>query len=295
LKKIKKEFIVTYEAEISRANPTAIIFVIDQSYSMGDPLGGSSGTKSNGLATVVNKLLNDLVIRCSKGDEVFDYFEVGMIGYGNDAFGPTKVGSAFGGSLQGRDIVPVSQIADYPMRIEKRKRKVDDGAGGLVEIDIDFPVWLEPTFSSNTPMMEAMSYTFNLVSDWVAQHPASFPPIVIHVTDGEPTDGDPRPLAEAVRGLATNDGNVLMFSLHLSKENLSPIIFPNTAASLPNVYAQLLHEMSSELPDKWLGMAAETMSMNITRGARAFVFNSDLATMVRFLEIGTRQPAPIKN
>jgi hypothetical protein len=143
-------------------------------------------------------------------------------------------------------------------------------------------------------MQEAMSYTFNLVSDWVAQHPNSFPPIVIHVTDGEPTDGDPRDLAEAVRNLSTNDGNVLMFSLHLSKQDAGTIVFPNATSSLPNAYAQLLFEMSSVMPQKWYGMAAEMMGLNIAPGAKSFVYNADLSAMVRFLEIGTRQPTQLR-
>jgi len=160
-------------------------------------------------------------------------------------------------------------------------------------MEIEFPVWLEPVYSHNTPMQEAMSYTFNLVTDWVSRHPASFPPIIIHVTDGMPTDGDPRDLAEAIRSLATNDGNVLMFSLHLSATNNPPVVFPNNAGNLPDDYARLLFEMSSELPSQWHVVAAETMGMNIAQGARAFVFNADLSAMIRFLEIGTRQPTDI--
>ncbi len=285
---------MAYEAEISRNNPTAFFFVVDQSFSMSEPLGGSTNSKSVMLATVVNRILNELVIRCSKGDEVWNYFEVALIGYGNDAYGPTKVGSAFGGSLAGRNIVPISEIADYPIRIDKKTKKMDDGAGGLVEVPIEFPVWLEPTFSSGTPMNEAMSYSFNLVADWVTQHPKSFPPIVIHVTDGEPTDGDPRPSAEAIRNLSTDDGNVLMFSLHLSQQDAGMTVFASDSKGLPNANAQMLHEMSSQLPNKWVGIAAETMGLSVSPAARAFVYNANLEGMVKFLEIGTRQPTQIK-
>lgn len=286
---------MAYEAEISRANPTAFFFVVDQSYSMKDMLGGATNSKSVMLASVINRLINDLVIRCSKGDEVFDYFDIALIGYGNSSYGPSRVGSAFDGPLAGRDIVPISEVADYPVRIEKRNKQVDDGAGGLTTIQIEFPVWLEPVANHDTPMNEVMAYTFNLVSDWVAQHPTSFPPVVINVTDGEPTDDDPRPLAEAIRALSTDDGNVLMFSLHLSSTPGNPVIFPNSAGALPDDYARLLFEMSSPLPDKWGVIASETMSMNVQPGARAFIYNAGIEAMIRFLEIGTKQPAQMGN
>lgn len=280
-----------YEAEISRRNPTAFFFVIDQSFSMSEPVGGAQSSKSVMLATVVNRLLNELYIRAQKGDEVWDYYDVALIGYGNARYGATYVGSAFGGALQGRSVVPIHEVADYPIRIDTRKKKEYDATGQLIEIDVEFPIWLEPEFNGGTPMAEAMAYAYNIVADWVIKHPDSFPPIVIHVTDGEPSDGqDPRPAAEAIRGLATNDGNVLMFTLHLSKEDAGSIVFPSDQGKVPNVFAKMLYEMSSVMPDRWQVMAAEKMGVPIQPNARAFVYNANIEKMILFLEIGTRPP-----
>lgn len=284
-----------YDAEISRRNPTAFFFVIDQSYSMSEPVGGTSNSKSVMLATVVNRLLNELFLRAQKGDEVWDYFEIGLISYGNDKHGPTMIGSAFGGALSGRAIVPISEVADYPLRTEKRKKKDYDATGNLIEVEVEFPVWLEPEFKGGTPMADAMAYTYNLVADWVIKHPESFPPVIIHVTDGEPSDGkDPRPAAEAMRGLATNNGNVLMFTLHLSKDDNNPNVFPSDASRLPNDFARLLFEMSSVLPIAWQSAAAEKMGMAVTAQSRAFVFNANIEKMIQFLEIGTRAPGQMR-
>jgi len=283
-----------YDAEISRRNPTAFFFVIDQSYSMSEVVGGAQNSKSAMLATVVNRLLNELFLRAQKGDEVWDYFDIALISYGNDKHGPTLVGSAFGGPLAGRAIVPISEVADYPIRIEKRKKKDTDATGALIEVEVEFPIWLEPEFVGGTPMADAMSYAYNIVADWVIKHPESFPPVVIHVTDGEPNDGkDPRPAAEAIRGLATNDGNVLMFTLHLSKEDGGATVFPSDPTRL-NVFGQMLFEMSSVMPQKWQVMAVEKMQVPITVNSRAFVFNANIEKMIQFLEIGTRAPGEMK-
>lgn len=63
-----------YSAEISRANPSCFVFVIDQSGSMGDAFGGASSSgrsKAQELSDVLNRLLQNLVTRCAKGEEVF--------------------------------------------------------------------------------------------------------------------------------------------------------------------------------------------------------------------------------
>lgn len=126
-----------YTAEISRANPTCFVFVLDQSGSMAETIAGSTETKAAFLADVVNRTLQDLVIRCAKGEEVRNYFYVATLGYGS------TVGSRFAGSLSGRTLVPISDVAEYPLRVESRTKKVPDGAGGLVEQTVRFPVWVD--------------------------------------------------------------------------------------------------------------------------------------------------------
>src|SRR5215467_15914526 len=118
-----------YIAEISRVHPSCFLFLIDRSGSMSDPFsGGAEGkSKAEGVADAINRLLQNLVIKCAKSEGVRDYFHVGIIGYGE------QVGPAFVGALSGRELAPISEIADQPARVEERTKKVDDGAGGLVD------------------------------------------------------------------------------------------------------------------------------------------------------------------
>ena len=48
-----------------------------------------------------------------------------------------------------------------------------------------------------------------------------YPPLVINITDGHPTDGDPREAAKELRELASRDGKVLMFNAHISDKQKS--------------------------------------------------------------------------
>lgn len=272
-----------YIAEVSRTQPSCFLFLIDRSGSMSDPFsGGAEGkNKADGVADAINRLLQNLVIKCAKSEGVRDYYHVGVIGYGAES------GPAFGGALAGLELVPISQVADQPARVEERTKKVDDGAGGLVDQVVKFPIWFDPVAHGGTPMCAALERAHRLMTAWVAQHPDSYPPIVINITDGEATDGDPRPNAELLRGLSTSDGNLLLFNCHLSGAAGTPVLFPETAAGLPDPYAEQLFEMSSPLPSR-LREAAQSEGFAVGAQPRGFAFNADLVELIRFLDIGTR-------
>jgi hypothetical protein len=276
---------VPYVAEISRTSPTCILFLIDQSSSMAGPFGGAPGkSKADGVADAVNRLLQNLALKCAKSDGIRDYFHVGVIGYGKD------VHSALGGSLAGRHLVPVSEFANNPLRVEKRKRKVDDGAGGVLEQSFKFPVWFEPVANGQTPMFQALTLAGEVLQEFINRSPECFPPLVINITDGRASDKDPRPAAAAVRALATTDGEVLLFNAHLSSEPSVPIVFPTSVAGVSDKYAHHLFKMSSPLPPK-LMKAARADGFEVSEGARGFAFNADLVSVIRFLDIGTRVTA----
>jgi len=272
-----------YEAEINRKNQTAFVFLVDQSGSMDLPFGGTPGKKKkDGVADALNRLLQTLVFRCAKGDVIHDRYYIGVIGYGD------SVGSGWGGALAGQTLVPVSQMANNPLRIETRTRKADDGAGGLVEETIRFPVWFEAVAKGRTKMCEALRLACGAVEDFVKNCPTCFPPIVINISDGAATDGDPEPEAAALRAIASQDGNVLLFNIHISSLNERPIQFPISDALLPSDdYAQRLYRMSSPLPSVLIEQAQAT-EIDIRDGARGFVFNGDLVSVIQFLDIGTR-------
>jgi len=273
---------MSYTAEISRSNPSCFLFLIDQSGSMSDPFGGPGGKrKADGVADVVNRLLQNLVIKCAKSEGVRDYYHVGVIGYG------AKVGPALGGVLAGREMIPISEIANHPVRIEERVRKMDDGAGGIIEQTIKFPIWLDPVAHGGTPMTQTLTQAQAIVKRWLDQYPHCFPPIVIHITDGESTDGNPTDAANALKALASDDGQTLLFNIHISSQRTNPFEFPANADDLPDDYARSLFAMSSELPS-YMQEIAQQEGYPVTANTHGFVFNADMVALIRFLDIGTR-------
>jgi hypothetical protein len=272
-----------YTAEISRANPTCFLFLIDQSESMREAIGGGDVpmAKADAVADAVNRLLSELTIKCAKEEGVRDYFHVGVLGYG------AKVGPAFAGALAGHDLVPLSQVAAQPARLEERTRTTRNGSGDLTQQSVKFPTWFQPTAYGDTPMCAALTKAHDVVGKWLAEHPGSFPPIVLNITDGESTDGDPSEPAEALRELMSADGNALLFNLHVSSDMSDPIVFPNADRSLPDDYARLLFRMSSILPPS-MRTAAMQQELALTEDARGFVFNADISAIVQFLDVGTQ-------
>jgi hypothetical protein len=271
-----------YAAEISRTNPTCFVFLVDQSASMLEPFGGRADkNKADGVADAINRLLQNLVLKCAKADGIRDFFHVGLIGYGG------RVVSAFGGALAGQTLVPISQLTNNPLRVEQRTRKVDDSAGGLIEQKFKFPVWFESRPTGKTPMCAALATARTYLQAFLAAHPTCYPPLVINITDGEATDGNPLEAAQEVQALASRDGNVLLFNAHLSDKEVRPLEFPGDEGGLPDKFARLLFRMSSVLPSR-LAEAARAEGFPAGRGARGFVFNADLVAVIRFLDIGTR-------
>lgn len=273
---------MSYEAEISRANPTLFILLVDQSASMVDAIGDGSGKrKSDVVADAINRLLAELAVKCAKEEGVRDYFYVSVLGYG------AAVAPVLGGTLDGCDLIPLSQVANSPARIEERSKKVPDGAGGLVQQCVKFPVWLDATARGGTPMTQALSRAEAVVSNWLSDHPGCFPPVVLNLTDGEATDGDPLPAAERLRALNSSDGNVLLFNLHVSSDRSPSVTFPDSSAGLPNRPAETLFHMSSNLPSH-MQHYAQHLGYATSEGTVGFVFNADATAIVQFLEIGTR-------
>jgi hypothetical protein len=249
---------------------------------MVEPISGSDNKrKCDSVADAINRLLHNLIIKCARGEGVRNFYEVGVIGYGN------SVAPGFSGKLQGRELVPIAEVANSPARVEERVKEVDDGNGGIITRKIKFPIWFEPHAKGFTPMGQALSLTHKILSSWCTQHQNSYPPIVINITDGEATDTGPVPQAEELCSLTTFDGNVLLFNCHISNRPVPPVIFPDQDGDLPDEFARTLFSVSSPLPPTLHDMARNE-NIELGENARGFAFNADLVELIRFLDIGTR-------
>ena len=287
----------TYEAEISRSKPGCFLFLVDQSRSMNGRIGGMSNNdqKDKAAADALNRALQAISMRCSQGEEVKDYFHIGITGYTTDMLMRTELDPTLKGATVAQPFLTASEVANTA-RIETRRVKQPDGGGGLIDADVDFPVWLEAKnrvdLRFGTPMCAALKMAKQAMETWIENHPDSFPPVLINITDGEAGDGDPVPIAREIMDLSTEDGNALIFNVHLSGMPLLgmpgyPVMYPGNPDNLPDEPARKLFEMSSPLPPQ-AREAARTMEIPTEDGARGYIYNADMTSLIQFLEIGTR-------
>jgi hypothetical protein len=268
-----------YEQRVDRNHPGCILFLVDQSQSMTEEIPAEPiRTKATALCDAINGLLYELVLRCIKdpSEGPRHYYDVGVVGYG------ATVGPAFSGALAGRQLVSVADLGNHPLRVEDRTKVLADGPTKRVK----FPVWFDAQAANGTPMSGAFDLAGSIVAPWVASHPESFPPIVINISDGAATDGDPRVWSSRLQSLSTRDGNVLVFNVNLSALGTNPLYFPVNSNALGDEYARTLFDMSSPLPE-FMCKLADQQGLPVASGARGFVFNADMVAVITFLQIGT--------
>src|SRR5206468_8541548 len=126
---------LSYQAEISRTSPTAILMVMDQSTSMNHRL-NSGQSKAAFLADVLNKTLYTIITNCSKSDGVRDYFHVGVV-----AYGAKDAANGFQCALGEEPLHVISRLAEAPLRVETRTKKVTGLNGDVIEQPVRFPIW----------------------------------------------------------------------------------------------------------------------------------------------------------
>jgi hypothetical protein len=279
---------MVYSADISRDNPTCLLFLIDQSGSMNDGWSNNPDEKkSENVSTIINRCLQNLVLKCAKDDGIRDYFHVGVIGYNN-----ANIGSVLKNFNPDQDLISISELAKNPMRIDTISKKVMDMDGNMVNEEVKLPIWVEPYAYGGTPMCAALQLAESVISSWVSKNPKSFPPIVIHITDGESTDGVPILNAQRIKKIQTDDGATLLFNIHISSTVSDSIMYPRDPDALPDDFARQLYAMSSHLPPS-MQVYAKSLYPNINEKSRGYGFNADVSSFSDFLDIGTR-PANMK-
>ncbi|MDR1284672.1 MAG: hypothetical protein LBJ88_00555 [Campylobacteraceae bacterium] len=267
--------------QISRKNPTAFLFVVDQSASMGYIMPSIGKPKAKHVADVINRTILNLIDLCNKADGVRDYFHVGVICYSGKG-----VSNGLFKDPQKPILNLISDAAVNIIGVETVIDKIDNGLGEIVERRAEFPVWVEAEADGQTPMCEAFTKAKDALRDWCDEYQDSYPPTLIHVTDGDSTDGNPEAIAEDIKNISTLHGNTLIFNIHVSSFSANIIKYPYSDIDIQDEYAKQLFRMSSVFPQYLVDKALQR-DYKINNGSRGFVFNADAAEIVNFLEIGT--------
>lgn len=276
-----------YEKPVSTKDPGCLILLFDRSASMRRPWRNTQETLADGVARTLNQFLIELVIVSQKepGKSRY-YFDVGVFGYGvRPVAGGEGVESAFGGALAGKPFVALSELRDNPLGVREVPSVDRNGPSAKM------PVWIESASGHRTPMCQALAVAGKHAQDWVSDHPDSFPPVVINITDGMATDSPYagatiEEWAQRLFGIQTTQGPLLLFNIFLSRMATGAVMFPATDSGLSEP-GRLLFRISSPVPPPMVARA-NSAGMPLRAGARGWALNADATTLVRFFEIGTR-------
>lgn len=268
----------------SSATPGYIIFLIDQSGSMGESYARTGKNRAEYTALVINKTINELINTNMAGETVKDRVFISMIGYGGSS------------SLAVDDIRSdyLSSFADSPLRIEQIRKKVPDGAGGLVEINEESPIFVESLSNGLTPMADALTFTKELIQGWLQKMPDNPAPIIINISDGLPYTGGTVDeamdkaiaVANEIMEIESSDGNPLIFNSHIGEDGDSKYNFVESESDIADKQARFLFKISSKVPESYKE-AASKQDFKVLPNSRGFVSNADPVTFISFINFGS--------
>ena len=279
-----------YTAQITRNTPTAFLFLVDQSVSMKrmTNLYGEQISLAEAVARIVNKQIYDLILRCVKMDEVRHYYDIAVIGYGHEVY------SGWQGTLAGRDFVSPEEIKNNPYKRITVREEVRTRKGTQIK-EIEKNQWLEARCDGRwTHVHDAFGKAKQLLDKWMQDHHDKdcYPPTIINITDGQfnhATVEQIVQMANELKSMFTNDGNVLLWNIHITPDNVEQILLPtNKAELMGDKYSELLYDMSSLLPERY--NADIENKMNIDAGNDRHVamsVNVDTSRLMQLMDIGT--------
>lgn len=277
-----------YTAQITRNTPTAFIFLVDHSVSMQKMTNmfDEEMTMAEAAARIVNRQINELVLRCIKSNETCHYYDIAVIGYGEHAY------SGWNGDLEDRDFVSPEELRDHPYkkiitREEKRTRK------GIVVKEVEKVQWVEAKHDGSwTHLHEAFAKALQLLNQWMEEHHDKdcYPPTIINITDGECAKREEvLQQANELKSMFTNDGNVILFNIHFTaSKSTEEVVCPIEISELGgNNYAEMLFNMSSLLPERYNTDISRCLNDNRAGRHRAMGVNADATTLIKLMDIGT--------
>ena len=262
----------------SSATPGLLIILLDQSGSMMSDYESTTRTKFATLA--VNKVIDNIIQKNFDGDAPKNRCFISVIGYNHN------VKELCSGWLKDLDV--------NPLRYETLKKKTPDGTGGLVEVEVKQPIWVDPIDKDGaTNMLGAFQLAKDLVKKWMADNADGPAPVIINISDGVPyyEGKDPRTcmkeivvLANEIKNLSNNDGNVLIFNAQI--DSVPTSVFPAGRDEIAQEAGQFLYDITSEVPESYKAAAAKN-ELPTKDGSRGCIFGADGVQLIQLIDFGS--------
>ena len=238
-------------------------------------------TRTAFASLAVNRVIDNIIQKNFDGEAPKNRCFISVIGYNNN------VKELCSGWLKDLDA--------SPLRYDTLKKKTPDGAGGIVEVEVKQPVWVEPiTQDGCTNMLGAFRFVKDLVEQWISDNPDGPAPVIINISDGVPYyDGkDPRIcmqetvlVAKEIMNTSNADGNVLIFNAQIDLGS-GVVKYPSERSALSQEEAQFLYDITSEIPNSYMAAAAKN-ELPVKVGSRGCVFGADGVDLIQLIDFGS--------
>ena len=285
-----------YRQLVTHNRRAAIVFLIDCSLSMLQQtrIGATECSKIKMVELMCNMMIEELVVRCSRHDGVNNYYDIAALGYSQ-----MGVESLLPGDAEG--FMPVDKLSELmPMPTTITSRAEINGK--VVDIPYTYSPWIQPRAGGSTPMLEALAHTYTIIDRWCRNldNCNSFPPIIFHFTDGLSNDSDEAALLDMASRLTsthTNDGNTLLFNIHLSSDvDAKQHIFPsNRTFKTKDRDRELLFKMSSVVPKELEDSIVYLLNLKRRGPYRGMMSNYSPCDLISIINTGTESIDSVKH
>lgn len=276
-----------YSQSITREHRTAFLLLLDRSGSMRERVlfDGREVTKACAVAETANRFLFELVERARRSDGVRDYYDIAVLSYSGDT-----VESLLS---ERPEFISVSELAHRRVEQSVWSREHELPGGGHTITTTVTPRHILPSAEGRTPMFEAMDEACSMLRRWCddPRNIASFPPVVLNITDGEFSDCGEDELADisrSIRSLGTDDGNVLLLNIHITSGSGKPMIFP-TEAEIPQAgrNAEIMARCSSLMPASFEPVIRQYRGWSAEPPFIGMSYNAPITEMLNIINIGS--------
>lgn len=224
---------MTYSVLATAKTPALIIYLLDVSASMTQPMGNKR--RIDVVVDALTAALRQMVFRSTKGGRLAPRYRMAMLAYSDHVY----------------DIL--------------------DGVKTIAEVAQMGVPELSPLRTTDTA--KAFEHAEQLLLREMVGFSDGPAPVVCHMTDGEYTGADPEPAVRRIMNMTTPDGNVLVENIFISEQVLTdqisdpakwPGIMPDSL--LASDYARKLQSLSSPIPESYRQMMQEN-NYRLTPGA----------------------------
>ena len=273
--------------QVSSTKPWLLVVMVDGAHSMGADWGGTKRPMSGIVEQAVNQLLYDMALNYSTSEgtdeaALKDRIHLRLLVYS--------------GEDDVDDPIPLPQGSSYLCASgdEGWVRNYSDLHHYPLSSPAEIPRWFEITPKGRTPMLMAFRTARSVIEQHISDYPDSFSPVVLNVSDGEPTDcGDPIDWellvseCDSIRSLGSEGNRPIICNVHLDPMGQSsPSLYPAEPPLVGGVESGLWLA-SSKIPGHIAPLVPGDAHRDELNERRFFVFNSDLIHFHEFLNFST--------